>query len=647
MFISEQNGAQMWRKMLNENFNVTDSEKLNWVSEYAAIHEIHESQIGINGAAGYVPAQPGGVNPIYANPLNTTGMGNVAAPQNPNVHSTMPAAPGNLWNQTVGSGDIPVSTLPMALNVALLTIGLELVPVIPAKGPWAMLTYMDFPYAGGKLGRVNETAFDGKGYGRENKPIYIKVLGNTKELSAIIKKLRDDAKAAAAERKDLFVTVVSGEDVNVWTKTTKGTGVADLGSEAEQTETHELGKDVTNAYVDTANDFSFRADKDANKQAVTFIGKFKGIGRNDGGILLETVSCLAADKTPASITELFACGAVTVNGKNLTEAKADFVQTSADLVDGFANFVDGSKQAMTRAQNETGTGNVIGLRLFSKWIQMGSYEVTGTVTRQQLQDLPLYGVDAVGKVMEALQNEITQHINQRILERVFALGVTNAQQQKAFQNVDLNLWMATQGTTVADYTGAHVPFGGINNMMDIYGNDHNATADWADVKNAEVLTSAENTHTRQRRISSRILAAANLIQTVGRRGRATWVVTNAKVASALQDVSGYVVAPMVNNLAQDGSQNLFLAGTIAGLHVYVDPYMTWEDTRICVGRKGDGNSPGVVFMPYILADTVSITAEGTMAPKMLVNSRYAIAEAGFYPELQYYTFAVDAEMDII
>ena len=643
--MTEQNGAQMWRKMLNENFNVTDSDKLNWVSEYAAIHEIHESQIGINGTAGYVPAQPGGLNPIYATPLNTTGMGNVAAPQNPNVHSTMPAAPGNLWNQTIGSGDIPVSTLPMALNIALLTIGLELVPVIPAKGPWAMLTYMDFPYAGGKLGRVNETAFDGKGYGRENKPIYIKVLGEMSELSAIIKKLREDAKAAAAEQKDLFVTVVSGENVNIATKTTKGSGIADLGTEAEQTLTPELDTDVKNAYVDTALDYSFRVKE--NKQAVTFIGKFKGIGRNDGGILLETVSCLAADNTPASITELFACGSVTVNGETLSGAKADFVQTSADFVDGFANFIDGSKQAMTRAQNETGTGNVIGLRLFSKWIQMGAYEVTGTVTRQQLQDLPLYGVDAVGKVMEALQNEITQHINARILERVFALGVTNAQQQKAFQNVDLNLWMATSGADVASYAGTAVPFGGIANMMDIYGNDHNAAADWADVKNAEVLTSAENTHTRQRRISSRILAAANLIQTVGRRGRATWVVTNAKVASALQDVSGYVVAPMVNNMAQDGSQNLFLAGSIAGLRVYVDPYMPWEDTRICVGRKGDGNSPGVVFMPYILADTVSITAEGTMAPKMLVNSRYAIAEAGFYPELQYYTFAVDAEMDII
>jgi hypothetical protein len=45
-------------------------------------------------------------------------------------------------------------------------------------------------------------------------------------------------------------------------------------------------------------------------------------------------------------------------------------------------------------------------------------------------------------------------------------------------------------------------------------------------------------------------------------------------------------------------------------------------------------------MPYILADTVTITAEGTMAPKMLVNSRFAIVDAGFYPELQYYTFCI-------
>ena len=582
MFLTEQNGAQMWSKMLKENFDVKDNDKLNWVSQYAANHEIHESALGVN--AGHAGMQvPGtGVNPLYATPLNTTGMGNPYAPQNVNTMSTAPGADGNLWNQTVGSGDIPVSTLPMALNIALMTIGLELVPVVPAKGPWVMLSYMDFPYAGGKLGRVNETAFDGKGENGENKPIYVKIQGMKLE------KIQDLRKAGVKE----------GDAVTV------------------------NGKKI---------------------------GSFLGFGRMDGAPLVKVWDGTEnEDLKDMSLREVFETfeaektGPTVKVGEKVVELKdairPDFVQTSVDLVDGFANFATGKKEAMTRAQNETGTGNVIGLRLFSKWVQVGSYEVTGTVTRQQLQDLPLYGVDAVGKVMEQLQNEITQHINQRILERVFALGVTNAAQQKVYQGVDLNLWMGKLDNTLDKMIAP-------GKYVDIYGNDH-ATPNWH-VVNSEVNTSAENLSTRQRRIASRVLAAANLIQTVGRRGRATWIVTNTMIATALQDVSGYVVAPMVNNMAQDGSQNLYLGGTIAGLKVYVDPYMNWDDCRICVGRKGDANSPGVVFMPYILADSVSITAEGTMAPKMLVNSRFAIAEIGFYPETQYYTFVVGSEFGLI
>ena len=582
MFLTEQNGAQMWSKMLKENFDVKDNEKLNWVSQYAAIHEIHESALGVN--AGHVNGTvPGsGVNPLYATPLNTIGMGNPYAPQNVNTMSTAPAADGNLWNQQVGSGDIPVSTLPMALNIALMTIGLELVPVVPAKGPWVMLSYMDFPYAGGKLGRVNETAFDGIGENGENKPIYVKIQGMKLE------KIQDLRKAGVKEGD---AVIVNGKK----------------------------------------------------------IGSFLGFGRMDGAPLVKvwdgTENEDLKDMSLREVFETFVAektGPTVKVGEKVVELKdairPDFVQTSVDLVDGFANFATGKKEAMTRAQNETGTGNVIGLRLFSKWVQVGSYEVTGTVTRQQLQDLPLYGVDAVGKVMEQLQTEITQHINQRILERVFALGVTNAAQQKVYQGVDLNLWMGTTNKKLSEMVAK-------DKYVDIYGVDQ-ATDAWI-VANSEVNTSAENLATRQRRIASRVLAAANLIQTVGRRGRASWIVTNTMIATALQDVSGYVVAPMVNNMAQDGSQNLYLGGTLAGLKVYVDPYMNWDDCRICVGRKGDANSPGVVFMPYILADTVSITAEGTMAPKMLVNSRYAIAEIGFYPETQYYTFVVGSEFGLI
>jgi hypothetical protein len=544
MFLTEQNGTQMWTKMLKENFNVTDTEKLNWVSQYAAIHEIHESALGWNGNAVVGNPTTGNVNPIYATPLNTIGMGNVAAPGEPTVGGL-----AGFRAQTAGSGDVPVSTLPMALNIALMTIGLELVPVVPAKAPWAMLSYMDFPYAGGKLGRGNEVAsIDGK---NGNHPLYVKLVG--------------------AGARALVEGKAAGENV------------------------------------------------DADGKFV-----FVQYGRMDG---MPIVKVGALDATESVRDAAKALGA---------NVDADFAQTMVDFIDGYANFATGDAAPMSRAENETGTGNVIGLRLFSKWVQMGSYEVTGTVTRQQLQDLPLYGVDAVAKVMEALQNEITQNINARILEAAFRLGVTNAVNQRNYHRVDLNLFLDPKDAT------KNISAMGVKEYVDIDGNPH----DWA-VANSEVNTSAENLHTRQRRVASRILAAANLIQTTGRRGRATWAVTNAQVATALQDVSSYVVNPMANTLAQDGSQNLFLGGTLAGLKVYVDPYMDWDDCRVCVGRKGNGNEPGLVFMPYILADTVSITAEGTMAPKMLVNSRYALAQAGFYPEAQYYTFVVNVTSGLV
>ena len=579
MFITEQN-TQMWSKMLKENFNVSD-EKLGWVAEYAAIHSVYESALGIQGTPAVatptvIPAQ--GVGPMYATPLNTIGMGNPAAPSQPSTTST---AAGNFWNQNPGSGDIPVSTLPMALNVALMTIGLELVPVIPAKGPWVMLTYMDFPYAGGKVGGKNTVAgVDGIGEGRENKPLYFKVLLDAELIAK-------DIRGKIAENDK--VEFISG-----------------------------------------------------TKSAV---GYFKAFGRMDGGVIAEVKEVTAdSGSYNTSLADVFSTGlsAIKVNDVELTYtvadaaaklalAKVDYAQTQVDFIDGFANFATGKKEAMTRAQNETGTGNTIGLRLFSKWIEMGSYEVTGTVTRQQLQDLPLYGVDAVSKVMEAMQNELTQHINARILERAFALGVTNALNLKFTQGADLNLHMGKADTTMAATS--------IANFKDIYGVDHKAT--WGVIKNAEVNTSAENLHTRQRRIASRIQAAANMIAVTGRRGRGNIVVTNAQVATALQDCSGYVVAPVENTLSQS-QQNLYKAGTLAGLQIYVDPYMAWEDTRVCVMRKGTGNEPGLVFLPYIIGDSCSITAEGTMSAKMLINSRFALAEIGFFPESQFVTFVVDS-----
>ena len=578
MFLTE--NSQKWSQIISEELGVTNKEKLGWMSQYAQNHEVFEGLQNGDPSAN-----------IYATPLNTLGMGNPLFPQGVGYNATDGSGIGNTGadfhapNYKVGSGDIPMSTLTMSLEIAAQTIGFELVPVIPANGPWAMLSYMDFPYAGGKLGRINETSLDGKGEGDANKPIYIKFY------------VKLDAANKAAAVKDANVVVYKG-----------ATTPAAAGDAA-------------------------------------FVGKFIGFSRIDNSLIVKVVSAqkFGTALEEASIAEVFevatsiavgSAAAMTVTAGSL---RADLVSGAADHVQGFSNFFDGGDDPMTRAQNETGVGNTIGARMFTKLVQMGAYEVTGSVTRQQLQDMPLYGVDVIGKVLQAMQNEISQSINNRILDRVFKLGVTNAKVQKEYQGADLNLYFGStlNATKALSAFACASKFVGIDNQ--------NAATDWGDVKNATQNTSAENTYTHQRRIASRVLAAANLIANVSRFGRGNWIVTNTQILSALQDCAGFVVAPAQNDLVQDGSRSLYFAGTLMGLSVYVDPYMAWDDTRVCVGRKSDGNTPGVIFMPYILADTVQTVVEGTMAPKLLVNSRYALVDAGFHPEQNYLTFMIDAD----
>ena len=575
--LTEDVNVNKWSQIIKEELNVDNSDKLSWMSKYARNHEIYE---------GLQQATPDPAAGIYATPLNTMGMGNPMMPQGVGFNGTDGSGIGNTGADfhnplyKAGSGDIPMSTLSMSLEVAAMTIGLELVGVIPSQGPWAMLSYMDFPYAGGKLGRLNETNMDGKGEGDSNKPIYIKF--NVK--------IKDGEKAK----------IKMGDFVKVDNGTTH------------------------------------------------MIGQFIGFSRIDGNMIVKVVECSDANTSIADVFETEITdvkyhtnkGDIDSSGTKLNEnnqtMRPELVSTAADHVQGFSNFFDGGDEPMTRAQNETGVGNTIGARMFTKMIQMGSYEVTGSVTRQQLQDMPLYGIDVVGKVLEAMQNELSQAINNRILDRLFKLGVTNAKMQKEIQGVDLNLYFGPTAKATKDLKDfpAASKFIGIDNV--------NAAEKWGAIKNATQNTAAENLFTHQRRIMSRVLAAANLITNVSRWGRPNWVVTNTQIVTALQDVAGFVINPMAAT-SLDATGSLYFAGSVAGLSIYVDPYMTWDDTRVCIGRKSNGNNPGVVFMPYILCDTIQTLVEGTMAPKLLCNSRFAIVDCGFHPEQNYFTFMVDAD----
>jgi hypothetical protein len=90
----------------------------------------------------------------------------------------------------------------------------------------------------------------------------------------------------------------------------------------------------------------------------------------------------------------------------------------------------------------------------------------------------------------------------------------------------------------------------------------------------------------------------------------------------------------------NGAGQLYPVGTIGDIQIYVDPYMRYNDNRIVIGRKNNPDQPGLIFVPYLMAQSISVISEATFAPRMLLRSRYAIADVGFFPQKQYMTIVV-------
>jgi hypothetical protein len=522
--INEQEIFGKWAPIIESTTGIQERARVEWMSKYCHYHELYEN----NNLA-----QLGAVN----------GMGSTRFPGDPGTQSAFP-------DQQTGSGDKAHTLLPLAMQVAAQTIGLDLVPVVPMPGPMGVLTYLDFVYAGGQT--------NGTG---TNIPLLIKA------------------------------------NVGV-------TSAVTIGTQA------------------TAN-------------GVTFA--LVGGSRLDGNAIFHVTGSLSSGTLlsgltgATGVTAFWSAGAPT--SIELVKALEDHITGFSGAALAGATYTGATiNDPYSRATGESTMDNVMNLSLFNKSVEAKTFQVAAAVTREQVQDLKQFGVDAVSQVESVLINELTQSINKNILSRLFNLGEINHKNVVASQGINFFLNIGATATTVTNTnTNAQTAFG--NYIQD-------ATLKAVTIAASEVLNSAsENLSTRQRKIMSKILAIANLIAIRGRRGPATFIVTNGQVCSALQDIAGFVPAPMANTINQM-SGSLYPIGTVAGLAIYNDPNMAWNDTRFLVGRKGDGNSPGLVFMPYLMAESVQTIAEGTMAPKVAVKSRYALVEAGFHPETMYITSGV-------
>lgn len=519
----------------------------------------------------------------YQSLATVNGMGAVAPPAYPGGYNSTGAAVGNQANAAFynsanqGSGDKFPSLLPLAIQVAAKTVGFDIVPVIPMSGPTGVLSYLDYVYSGGKISPTT----------------------------------------AGSTAADALATAPSMIKVQLTTPAADYPADFAVGTTYYITNASSAG-----AYITT---------------------KFVGLSRIDGFPIFR-IEGLTAGETVSTVLDGFAAKIGTiVNGAQAgtTTARAELVKALEDHIQGFSGagfnndqdfqgpFVDGTKtyNPMLRGVGESTYYQSMGLSTFTKFVEADTFQVAASVTTEQIQDLnKQFGIDVISMIENALVNEVSQAINKHILSRAFALGWSNHDEFLTTEGQNLNLNLVIGGTAGSYNIDGYV--GKSDTPITISSVAGPASGGY------------ENLSTLQRRLFSRILASANVVANRGRRGPANFIVTNANVASALQDISQFTFAPFSNTLTQNNG-TLYPVGSLAGMTVYVDQNMKFSDNRVLVGRKGGDDEPGLKFMPYMMAESIQTISEGTMSPKIAVKSRYALVEAGFHPETMYFCFHVN------
>ena len=569
--IDKNKAMKKWSPVL-ENMGVT-SDRFEWMSEMAEYHAINEN--------------------AYAN-ATTAGMGAVTPAQPSSFAGALNGNPftGGSVVGTIGSGDLGQNLLPVAMKIAAQTIGLDLVAVKPTPGPKIDLLYIDFQYDDLEMGANN-------GFGR---PQVFKLSSQT-----------ENGTIGAALK--AFITSVGG-------RITQG-GL--LGTEVYCS----IGTASTIAGALSTNT-TFTTTEPTSK---TGIVEFLGFSRIDGYPMFKAYR--QANAKSSSHTSAYAMAPyvfdATLNTFNPTGSITTQIQTvgsysaispavSIELVSaledhlpGFsANWTGASASGdypMSRQTDDNTYSGIIGPKVSSKSVQVGTIEVSTALRRTEIEDIKANtGMDIVQKMESILVNELSQTISKQIVAKIFELG-------------DRNRATAPLNTTLT----STLIVGSASTIFDL--NTVYASS-----------TGGETTHAVQRKLITKMVHASNYIATEGRVGPAQFAVTNGGLAAALMDIAGYTINPVKSKISGQGQ--LYPVGQIGDISIYVDPYMRYNDNRIVLGRKNNPDQPGLIFVPYLMAQSISVISEATFAPRMLLRSRYAIADVGFFPEKQYMTIVV-------
>lgn len=589
-------------------------------------------------------SQFGGTYQPYNNLYNTVGVGDPTPAGKPALTGADYAD-----NRNLGSGDKYPTLLPLALKVAAKTIGFELVNTTPLQGPTGVLPYMDYVYSGSKQPYGATPAYSAKSQNpmansQTNAPFEMYGLPHAFKASIA------PGEATVADSSTVDSSQVVTMSPAQIKRALKGATAMPAGTTLVSA-TDFADFDGSHPHVGTSNALVVefvgwsRIDGDPMFKVVAGTQSL-GAYFNGGSLDFQAVYTPVGSDQEVNLT-------LTLHAPRLISMLEDQIQgfTGAGERDRdawYGTYQDGTTlyEPMSRGTGEQTMARQLSLQLFTKHVQVGTIMVGCAVTQEQVTDLQKqWGIDVVKMVENAGINELSATINRHITSRLFALGWKNHYKLVEVEGPAANLnlsfdpsYTATSGVRMTPALA--IPQGDDNSVDGVsYKSYVNVALPY---KPMYIPSGAafENRDTLLKRLAVNFLAASNWILQRGRYGAATFAVTNITIATLLQSNANYTFSPIANTISQNGG-SLYPIGGMFGLTIYVDPLMAGSDNRVLVGRKGGKDEPGVHFCPYVMAESVQIIAEGTMAPKLMIKSRYALVDAGFYPETQYLTFCVD------
>ena len=632
---------ESWAPTIKKITGVEDADKLAWMSKLA------HNTAKLNEDAFVMPSnaysQFGGTYQPYNNLYNTLGVGDP-------VPAGKPALTGADYadNKNLGSGDKYPTLLPLALKVAAKTIGFELVNTTPLDGPTGVLPYMDYVYSGSKQPFGATPAYSAgtqnpKANSQSNAPFEMYGLPHAFKASiapgeaTIVDGSTTDSSAAVKLSPAQIKRMLKGASaMPAGTTLVSKMDVLDGGMQNPSHKADELVVEFV-GWSRIDGDPMFKVVSGTQSLGAYF---------NGGALDFEAVYTPVGSAEEVNVV-------LTLHAPRLISMLEDQIQgfTGAGERDRdawYGTYQDGTTlyEPMSRGTGEQTMARQLSLQLFTKHVQVGTIMVGCAVTQEQVTDLQKqWGIDVIKMVENAGINELSATINRHITSRLFALGWKNHYKLVEVEGPAANLnlsfdpsYTATSGVRMTPALA--IPQSEQNDPTGVaYKSYVNVALPY---KPMYIPSGAafENRDTLLKRLAVNFLAASNWILQRGRYGAATFAVTNITIATLLQSNANYTFSPVANTISQNGG-SLYPIGGMFGLTIYVDPLMGGSDNRVLVGRKGGKDEPGVHFCPYVMAESVQIIAEGTMSPKLMIKSRYALVDAGFYPETQYLTFCVD------